>query len=79
MNEEERRKEILLAEESIKRLYKEMALATGMADKAEAAREELEEANRAVGKAIEDLKSIVNTQTEVYKILTQPISTYRFL
>jgi hypothetical protein len=46
--EEERRQEILLAEESIRSLYKEMARASGMADKAEAARKELEEANRAV-------------------------------
>lgn len=65
MIEEERRQEVLMAEETIRRLGKEMARASGMANQAEAAREKLGEANAAIHKAIQDLQIAVSTQRVV--------------
>jgi predicted translin family RNA/ssDNA-binding protein len=53
MNEEERRQEILKAEEAIRRLASEMAHASESAAQAEEARQGLEEASTAVNEAKE--------------------------
>jgi len=65
MLEEKRRQEILMAEEAIRHLGKEMARASGMADQAEAASEKLEKANAAVNSAVKDLQKMVETQRNI--------------
>ena len=62
MNEEERRQEILKAEESIRQLAAEMARASGAASQADAAREKLDEARSAVTNAVKNLQELTANQ-----------------
>lgn len=65
MNEQERRQEILKAEEAIRQLAAEMARATSAASQADAAREKLEEAKIAVIKTVGDLQEAIITQKSI--------------
>ena len=75
MNEEERRQEILIAEETIQLLAKEMARASGVASQAEAARVALDAARLDVIKSVDELNEVISTQkttnTEAMAALNQ--------
>jgi len=75
MNEDERRQEILKAEETIHQLAKEMARASGVASQAEAARIALDAARLDVIKSVDELNGVVSTQkttnTEAMAALNQ--------
>jgi DNA repair exonuclease SbcCD ATPase subunit len=62
MNEEERRQEILKAEETIHHLAKEMARASGMASQAEAARVALDAVRLDIIKSVDELNGVISTQ-----------------
>ena len=75
MNEEERRQEILIAEETIQLLAKEMARASGAASQAEAAHVALDAARLDVIKSVDKLNEVISTQkttnTEAMAALNQ--------
>ena len=62
MNEEERRQEILKAEETIQQLAKEMARASGVSSQAEAARVALDAARLDIIKSVNELNEVISTQ-----------------
>lgn len=62
MSEEERRQDILKAEESIRLLAKEMAHASDVSSQAEAARKSLDAARSDVAKSVHELNEAISTQ-----------------
>ena len=75
MDEEERRQKILIAEETIQLLAKEMARASGAASQAEAADVALDAARLDVIKSVDELNEVISTQkttnTEAMAALNQ--------